>query len=193
MFKKNKATHILRHGGKVLIGDLSHQYDTYLKLASDISADAALSVINPDFNDKVIAFSEMDVTNEDSIEAALDFCENTFGEPVNTVISCAGTAMAQRILSVKQPKQDSSTPSAATDPPARVHSSEDFLQSILVNTVGTFNMSRLGARRIASRPPLDPNDPDGFRGCIGTLFLFTFLRYSFDTYCQRLNFSQLIL
>lgn len=130
-----------------------------------------MSVINPDFNEKVIAFSEMDVTNEDSIEAALDLCENTFGEPVNAVVSCAGTAMAQRILSVKQPKQDNPASSVADSdappPPARVHSSEDFLQSILVNTVGTFNMCRLGARRIASRPPLNPNDPDALRGCIG--------------------------
>jgi 3-hydroxyacyl-CoA dehydrogenase/3-hydroxy-2-methylbutyryl-CoA dehydrogenase len=149
---------------------LSHQYDTYLQLASDISADAAMSVINPDFNEKVIAFSEMDVTSEDSIETALDLCENTFGEPVNVVINCAGTAMAQRILSIKQRKEDnqvSSTDASDAPTPARVHSSEDFMQSILVNTVGTFNMCRLGARRIASRPPLDPNDPDALRGCIG--------------------------
>ena len=148
-----QATHILRNGGKVLIGDLSHQYDTYLQLASNISADAAMSAINPDFNEKVIAWSEMDVTQPETIEAALDCCETTFGEPVNVVVCCAGTATAKRILKNKPEG-------------ARVHSSEDFVQSIMVNTVGTFNMCRLGARRIASREP-NKHDSDGLRGCIG--------------------------
>jgi len=152
------ATHILRNGGKVLIGDLSHQYDTYLQLASDACADAAMSAADPNRNDKVIGFAEMDVTDEAQVETALDMAETTFGEPVNVVVNCAGTAMAKRILSVKI-KEDGKTK-------ARVHSLEDFVQSLMVNTVGTFNMCRLGARRIASRTPMDK---DGLRGCIGEL------------------------
>lgn len=42
------------------------------------------------------------------------------------------------------------------------HSLDDFTKALMVNTVGTFNVARLAAHRMASRKP----DSDGMRGCI---------------------------
>jgi 3-hydroxyacyl-CoA dehydrogenase / 3-hydroxy-2-methylbutyryl-CoA dehydrogenase len=50
---------------------------------------------------------------------------------VNTVVSCAGIAVATRTLSKKGP-----------------HSLEDFAKVLTVNTIGTFNVARLSAERL---------------------------------------------
>ncbi|KAG6613656.1 3-hydroxyacyl-CoA dehydrogenase type-2 [Phytophthora cinnamomi] len=78
-------------------------------------------------------FSPTDVTNEDDVTAALDLAESSFGEPVNTVVNCAGIALAIKTLSKKG-----------------VHQLFQFQQTINVNTVGSFNVARLAAERIAA-------------------------------------------
>lgn len=44
----------------------------------------------------------------------------------------------------------------------KVHSLEEFRQALEVNAIGTFNVSRLSAERMATRKP----DVEGLRGCI---------------------------
>jgi NAD(P)-dependent dehydrogenase (short-subunit alcohol dehydrogenase family) len=85
-----------------------------------------------------------DVTSEESVAAALA----TIGEddpPVRLVVNCAGIAPAQRILSSKG-----------------VHQLDLFRKTIEVNLVGTFNVLRLSAERIAETEP----DGEGQRGVI---------------------------
>jgi 3-hydroxyacyl-CoA dehydrogenase/3-hydroxy-2-methylbutyryl-CoA dehydrogenase len=69
---------------------------------------------------------------------------------VNAAISCAGVAPGFKTLSKKM----SSTP--GRDPLTL------FSNALQINAVGTFNLARLSAERMANRDP----DSDGMRGCI---------------------------
>jgi 3-hydroxyacyl-CoA dehydrogenase/3-hydroxy-2-methylbutyryl-CoA dehydrogenase len=71
---------------------------------------------------------------------------------VNVAINCAGIAIAQKTLRANR------------DIPGEwnAHSLDDFTKSLMVNTVGSFNVARLAAQRMATRDP----DVDGLRGCI---------------------------
>jgi 3-hydroxyacyl-CoA dehydrogenase/3-hydroxy-2-methylbutyryl-CoA dehydrogenase len=44
------------------------------------------------------------------------------------------------------------------------HPLDEFTRTLHVNTIGTFNVARLAAERMARREPDD--SPDGLRGCI---------------------------
>lgn len=54
----------------------------------------------------LLAFAETDVRNEDHIRKALDLAEETFGEPINVAINCAGICPARKTIS--QDKGDGS-------------------------------------------------------------------------------------
>lgn len=69
-------------------------------------------------------------------------------------INCAGIAPAKKILSQKTNEDGTVT--------RRIHSLTDFINALNVNTIGTFNLSRLAADRMAQRSV----DEDGLRGCI---------------------------
>lgn len=88
---------------------------------------------------------KMDVTSEADVAGALDLAESSFGGPVNVAVSCAGIAVATRTLSRKGP-----------------HSLEDFAKVLTVNTVGSFNVARLSAARMAASEA----DSHGQRGVI---------------------------
>jgi NAD(P)-dependent dehydrogenase (short-subunit alcohol dehydrogenase family) len=89
-------------------------------------------------------FAQVDVTNSQSISAALDLAEQAFG-PINVSVGCAGISEGQKTLSSKGPHR------------------EDLARKILdVNLWGAFNFARLCAERIAARVP----DNDGTRGMI---------------------------
>lgn len=85
-----------------------------------------------------------DVTDAARVSAALD----ALGEgdpPLRVVVNCAGIAPARKVLSSRGP-----------------HDLELFRRTVEVNLVGTFNVLRLGAERIARAEP----DGDGQRGVI---------------------------
>lgn len=67
-------------------------------------------------------------------------------------VNCAGIAVAKKTLSKKKGTSD-----------IFAHPLEDFTKTLDVNTVGTFNVSRLAAQRMATR---EPEGSDGLRGCI---------------------------
>ena len=73
---------------------------------------------------------------------------------VNAVINCAGIGMARKTLS-KSREPDSAGQLIP-------HSLHEFTKALTINTVGTFNVARLAAQRMASRDA----DRDGLRGCI---------------------------
>jgi NAD(P)-dependent dehydrogenase (short-subunit alcohol dehydrogenase family) len=85
-----------------------------------------------------------DVTSEESVATALATI-GTDDPPLRLVVNCAGIAPAQRILSSKG-----------------VHQLDLFRKTIEVNLVGTFNVLRLAAERIAETEP----DAEGQRGLI---------------------------
>ena len=76
---------------------------------------------------------------------------------VNVAINCAGIAPARKTLSVKTDEKDGRTATAH-----RIHSLDEFAKTMNVNVVGSFNLARLSADRMACRLA----DVDGLRGCI---------------------------
>jgi len=75
-------------------------------------------------------FAEADVTDEAAVTAALDTAESL--GPVRVVVNCAGTGNAIRVLSLDG-----------------VFPLDAFRKIVEINLVGTFNVIRLGAERIA--------------------------------------------
>jgi NAD(P)-dependent dehydrogenase (short-subunit alcohol dehydrogenase family) len=87
-------------------------------------------------------FAETDVTNEAAVTAALDTAEKL--GPVRIVINCAGTGNAIKTLSKDGP-----------------FPLDLFKKVVEINLIGTFNVIRLGAERIAKTEPIN-----GERGVI---------------------------
>ena len=88
------------------------------------------------------AFAETDVTDEVAVTAALDIAESL--GPVRIVINCAGTGNAIKTLSKDGP-----------------FPLDLFKKVVEINLIGTFNVTRLGAKRIAKTEPIN-----GERGVI---------------------------
>jgi len=77
-----------------------------------------------------VRFAAADVTNPDAVTGALDIADGM--GPLRVVVNCAGTGDAIRVLSRKG-----------------VYPLDLFARVININLVGTFNVLRLGAERIA--------------------------------------------
>ena len=101
------------------------------------------SVIEEIGADNAIA-ANVDITDEKSVAEAMDQAVQRWGK-VNVAVNCAGIAIAQKTLSKKGP-----------------HDLGAFSKVIHVNTVGTFNVIRLAAARMALNEP----DEDNIRGVI---------------------------
>ncbi len=85
-------------------------------------------------------FAPADVTDSDAVAAALDVAESM--GPLRIVVNCAGTGDAIRVLGK-----------------GGVYPLEKFARIVNINLVGTFNVLRLGAERMAKTEPVGP--PDG--------------------------------
>src|SRR6185369_3610084 len=120
-----------------------------------VLAAAGVTVVIADLNEsrgKQIAdeiggqFARTDVTDETSVQAAVDLAVAT-GEPLRTGVSCAGIGWASRTVG------RDGTP----------HDLGAFQKVIAVNLVGTFNVMRIAASAMAKT---EPADADGQRGVI---------------------------
>jgi len=83
-----------------------------------------------------------DITDSASVEAALDATAAKFGSAPRIVMNIAGIGTAKRVLN------RDGTPAPM----------EGFERVIRVNLLGTYNVLRLAAARIAALPPLDDNE-----------------------------------
>ena len=88
-----------------------------------------------------------DCTSEEQVSEALDLAEKTFGGPVNAAISTAGTLYAAKALSRK----------------GVPHPLEPFERVLRVNVLGSFNVARLAAQRMATR---EADGETGERGVV---------------------------
>src|ERR1700694_1881956 len=79
-------------------------------------------------------FAAADVTDPDAVTAALDVADSL--GPLRIVVNCAGTGDAIRVLSKHG-----------------VYPLENFARVVNINLIGTFNVLRLGAERIANTEP----------------------------------------
>jgi NAD(P)-dependent dehydrogenase (short-subunit alcohol dehydrogenase family) len=89
-------------------------------------------------------FVRTDVTNEDSVQSAVDTAVKTFGG-LHGVVNCAGILVAKKTFGSRG-----------------VHDLESFQRVITVNLVGTFNVIRLAAAAMAENDPTD----EGERGVV---------------------------
>jgi NAD(P)-dependent dehydrogenase (short-subunit alcohol dehydrogenase family) len=90
-------------------------------------------------------FAPADVTDEKAVTAALDIAESL--GPLRIVVNCAGTGNAVKTLG-----KDGVFPLEA------------FRKVVEINLIGTFNVLRLGAERIAQTEPVGPKGEE--RGVI---------------------------
>lgn len=124
------AREFARLGARVAIFD--RNIERGREVAADIGAD------------KARAFA-CDITDTDSVNAALDAATAAFG-PARLLLNVAGIGTAKRLV-----QRDGS--------PAPL---EDFARVVNVNLIGTYNLTRLFAARCAALAPLE----DGERGVI---------------------------
>ena len=111
----------------------------------DIRGKEAVDQLGAELGDRV-TFAQTDVTDEAAVTAALDAAE-ALG-PLRIVINCAGTGNAIKTLG-----KDGPFPLDA------------FRKVVEINLIGTFNVIRLGAERIAKTEPIgSPDSPE--RGVI---------------------------
>ena len=89
-------------------------------------------------------FTETDVTDETSVQAAIEVATAAMGK-ITVAVNCAGIAPAEKTLGKDGP-----------------HRLELFKRVIDINLVGSFNVARLAAAEIAKNSPA----PDGTRGVI---------------------------
>lgn len=90
------------------------------------------------------SFAETDVTDEGSVQAAIDLAMDKMGG-ISAAVNCAGIA-----LGIKTVGRDGPHPLPA------------FQKTIDINLVGSFNVARLAAAAMADNTP----EPDGARGVI---------------------------
>ncbi|XP_014284473.1 3-hydroxyacyl-CoA dehydrogenase type-2 [Halyomorpha halys] len=91
-------------------------------------------------------FASVDVTSESDVTNALNVAKEKFGK-LNCVVNCAGIGVAYKTYNFNK-----NLP----------HKLDDFTRTLMVNTVGTFNVIRLSAGLIGQNSP----DEDGGRGVI---------------------------
>lgn len=91
-----------------------------------------------------VHFVQTDVTDETSVQTALDQTMETFGK-INALVNCAGIGIAERTYGKKG-----------------VHNLANFSKVIQVNLIGTFNVIRLASEKMADNEPRE----DGERGVI---------------------------
>ncbi len=89
-------------------------------------------------------FVSTDVTNEESVQNALDLAISTFGG-LHGVINCAGIGPAERVVGKTGP-----------------HSLANFTKTVTINLIGTFNVVRLVSAILQTNEPQE----DGERGVI---------------------------
>lgn len=115
-------------GARVVIADINAQAG--VQVAQSLGTNAA--------------FISTDVTDEAQVSAAVDCAVSRF-KGLHGAISCAGVAIAERILGKSGP-----------------HRLDTFNRTLVVNLAGTFNVMRLAAQAMEANVP----DANGERGVL---------------------------
>ncbi len=119
---------LVKDGAKVAILDVDEE-----------RGNALVSELEPE-----VIFCKTDVTDETSVQAAIDRAAASFGS-VHVAINCAGVGPAAKILGKKGPMP-----------------LEKFTKVVDINLIGTFNVMRFAVQKMAQNSP----DEDGERGVI---------------------------
>lgn len=122
------ATMLINNGGSVVLADINK--DAGIAKQAELGTRAR--------------FIETNVTDEGSVQAAVDLCTATFGG-IHGAVNCAGVAPGERVVGRTGP-----------------HSLANFRRAIEINLIGTFNVIRLAAHAMSLLPP----SASGERGVI---------------------------
>ena len=122
------AKMIIDNGGSVVIADINK--DAGIAKQAELGAHAK--------------FIETNVSDEASVQAAVDVCTSAFGG-IHGVVNCAGVAPGERVVGKSGP-----------------HSLANFRRAVEINLIGTFNVIRLAAHAMSTRTP----NASGERGVI---------------------------
>jgi NAD(P)-dependent dehydrogenase (short-subunit alcohol dehydrogenase family) len=121
------------------------------RLLAENGANIVLADVNEEAGEQVVSeigsgakFVRTDVTDEGSVQDALDSVVDTFGS-LNGVVNCAGIGPAAKLVGRKG-----------------VHDLGLFTKTVEINLVGTFNVIRLAAVKLVENKPGE----DGERGVI---------------------------
>lgn len=87
-----------------------------------------------------VRFIKTDVTSESSVQAALDQAVEMFGK-IDVLVNCAGIGLAEKTLGKRG-----------------LHDLASFSKVIQVNLIGTFNVIRLAAEKMAKNEPNENNE-----------------------------------
>jgi NAD(P)-dependent dehydrogenase (short-subunit alcohol dehydrogenase family) len=117
-------------GGKVVIADVN---DAGAGIAEELGSGA-----------RFVKFVKADVTDEASMQSAVDLCLSAFGA-IHGLVNCAGVAPGERVVGRNGP-----------------HALASFERAVKINLVGTFNAIRLAAAKMSVQPAF----PNGERGVI---------------------------
>jgi NAD(P)-dependent dehydrogenase (short-subunit alcohol dehydrogenase family) len=108
---------LAEHGGKVLLADVADGAG----VANSIGANAR--------------YVKCDVTDEASMQGAVDACVSAFGA-IHGLVNCAGVAPGERVVGRNGP-----------------HALASFERAVKINLIGTFNAIRLAAAKMSVQPP----------------------------------------
>jgi NAD(P)-dependent dehydrogenase (short-subunit alcohol dehydrogenase family) len=122
------AQMLAENGGKVVIADVNELG------GKDIAG----------FLGGTVRFVKADVTEEASMQAAVDLCVSAFGA-IHGLVNCAGVAPGERVVGRNGP-----------------HALASFERAVKINLVGTFNAIRLAAAKMSAQPA----EASGERGVI---------------------------
>jgi len=120
--------YLVEHGSKICILDLAEERGE--SIAKEL--------------DPAVIFCRTDVTNEESVQAAINKTMETFGA-IHAAINCAGVGTPAKVLGKEGPM------------PIR-----SFNQVIEINLVGTMNMIRIAAEQMVKNSP----NTDGEKGVV---------------------------
>lgn len=122
------ARKLVAEGARVVIADINQ--DRGASIADELGAD--------------VRFSPTDVTQEDSVRAAIQTAQDAFGG-LGGAVSCAGVGDPAKVLGKEGP-----------------HPLALFQKVIHINLIGTFNVLRLAAEALTA----NDTDDEGERGAI---------------------------
>ena len=114
------------------------------EMLTKAGANVVIADLRGESSEENIRFVQTDVTDEGSVQAAVEAAREAFGG-LHGVVNCAGVAIAEKVLGREGP-----------------HSLESFSKVIQVNLIGTFNVIRLAAEAMSRNEPT----PGGERGVV---------------------------
>ena len=112
------ASMLAREGAKVVVADVSAAGDGVAHQLGEANA----------------RYIRTDVTDEASMQAAVDLCVSAFGA-IHGLVNCAGVAPGERVVGRNGP-----------------HALASFERAVKINLVGTFNAIRLAAAKMSVQP-----------------------------------------